>query len=222
MVKMGLLALSAAANAFAAPAPAPPPPAAAIPRIQAMIQTIKANKRGPGQSPRAAGPVKVYSFTEQEVNDYLAHWIAGEGQKGKNKEVSIKSGSVRLLPGRLLEADALARLEVGSLKSLNEDPDSLMSRTLKSALSMDNTAHAQVLLTSAKGKIFVKVKEIRLKGVAFPDSWVQKILQAVGRKQHPPLDFNKLFDLPNGIQKVEVLPQAVKITVKLFAPERRS
>lgn len=220
IVNSAILALFSAANCFATTA-APAREAAPL-RIEAVIQTIKSNKTSPGIKPRPAGPEKVFVFTEQEVNDYLAHWIATEGQKGKNKEVSIKSGSVRFLPGRLVEADAVARLGVGSLKSLDEDPDSLLSRTLKSGLSLDNSAHARIFLTSAKGKIFLKVQEIRLKGVAFPDAWVQKILRLVGRKQRPPLDFNRLFPLPNGIQKIEILPQAIKIHVQPYTQSRRS
>lgn len=216
--KIALLALFSATNVFATTAS--PARDTAILRIEAMIQTIKNNKRTPGTSPRAAGTEKVFAFTEQEVNDYLAHWIANEGQKGK--EVSIKSGSVRLQPGHILEADAVARLEAGSLKSLDEDPNSLLSRTLKGCLSVDSTVHAKIFATSAKGKIFLKAKEIRLNGGTFPDAWVQKILQIVGRKRRPPLDFNRLFDLPSGIWKIEILPQSIKIHVKLYAQERRS
>jgi hypothetical protein len=209
-----LRALLLAANALAAA----PLPQATIPRVESMIRLIKDNKRLPGKFPRTYYREKNFSFTEQEVNDYLTHWIDTDAKK--IKEISVKSGSVHLLPGHLLEVDVAAQLQPAALEGLKGAPDSLLNRTLRGCLSMNNTVHARVFLTSAKGKMFFRVQDVRLKEVPFPDSWVETILRLVSQNQHPPLDFNKLFDLPNGIEKIEIQPQQLQIHVEPFAGPR--
>jgi len=208
---MTLLGALAAAAALAAPAPVAPAPANDVAR---MVDFIKANKGPAPAKPKKAKPAeKSFSFTEADVNAYIQRWIETEQTKAKRKEVVIKSGQVRFLDGHVIVADAVARVDVGSMKALDSLGDSMIAKTVKEALSMDNSLHLAFAAGAAKGKGYVVIKEVKLKGIPVPAALVREILAIVGKHQRPPLDFNKLLDLPNGIQKVDVEPGSVKLEV---------
>ena len=137
---------------------------------------------------------------------------AGRG-KNEGKKIQIKSAVVRLKEGHVVEMAATARLDPGTLKALGSKADSLAVKGLKKYLTMDNSIRLEFLVSSAKGKGFVKVLSVRIKEVVLPDSLVREVLQVVGEQQRPPLNFNRMFVLPNGIQKVEILPGKLRLQI---------
>ena len=177
-------------------------------KVARMVDFIKSNKGLPTK--RAD---KQFSVTEDEINAYIRTWIKDEAQHARHKELSVKSAEVRFKDGHVLEVDAVAQVGLSSLKALDSLGDSFLAQKLKQSLTMDNTIHLQCLVTAAKGKGFLTVQEIRIKIIPVPISLVQEILRIVGEKQHPPKDFNKPLDLPNGIQRIEILPQTLKLSV---------
>lgn len=198
--------LLAAGPALAAAAPADP----AVRKVAEMVDFIKNNKPGAARKGRKE---KTFSFSEAEVNSYLKYWIQSELENGRRKEVIVKTAEVHFMPGRVVQADAVAQVGMSSLKQLDGAGDSYFLEKLKQYLAMDNSMRLQCVLGAAKGKGFFVVQDVRIKGLSVPNSLVQQILQLVGKKQRPPRDFTRPMDLPNGIQKIEVLPQAIKLTV---------
>jgi len=194
----------ALALAGARPASAAPP----ITNVERAVAFLRANRpRGSAVPPRYAGARRECLLDERAINEYLAHWLETEANK-KSKDVVFRSASVRLMPGRVVAADAVVQLGLGAAKVLEGRP------TLARMLSLDNAIHAEVFVTSAKGKIFCKIVGLRLKGLPVPDGLVQDVLRLVGQKQRPPIDFTRLFPLPNGIEKIEVLPQSLRVQVR--------
>lgn len=184
-----------------------------VAKVDHMIQVIRNNKPNFGRPALEAKKKKVFVLSEEELNSYLVQWIQSQAGR-KNSEIVVKSAMVRLEAGRRIKIEAVIQVGVASLKML--EGDSFFGRTLKKYLAMDNTVVLEALVSSAKGKAFIKVTDARLKGIVLPDSFLQTVLQLVGQKQRPRRDFNKLFDLPNGIEKVEILPQLAKIHLNLF------
>jgi len=179
------------------------------------VATILGNRAG-GSGARGLrrGEEKSFVFKEEELNRYLADALRQEAEKRKGREIEIKSASLRFKEGRVVEVSALARLDAGALKALGSEADSLVVQGLKKYLTMDNSMRLELQVSSAKGKVFVKVLQAWIKEVALPASLIQKVLQVVGEHQRPPLDFNRLFALPNGIQRVEILPGELRVKIR--------
>lgn len=187
-------------------------PAAAA-TAQEAFDLILAN--GPesksGKSTEAAA-VKAFTFTEDEVNDFIAQLIRQEA--GKNKKVTVKSGSVSLKAEHIIMIDAVASFSAEAVKPLGGEEDSSIIRTVKRYLTLENAIHLECLVSSAKGNIFIRVLKAKVKGIQLPESFVQKIVKVLGASQRPPVDFSRLFPMPNGIQKIEILPQKLGLQVE--------
>ncbi len=206
---------SASGRVNAAPTAQASPQQIAISKIDRMIETIRRNK--PAKT-RAGVHEETFALTEDEVNAYIDHWIRDQGRSGKVKEVTVKAGAVQLEPDHIIKAQALVQFGVGSLKFLGSESESALAQVLKRYLAVDNSASLACLVSSAKGKVYVKIVDAKIKGVTIPDSWIQSILEAVGKHQRPPLDMTRPFNLPNGITKIEVLPHLLKIHLEAARP----
>lgn len=203
-----MIAFAFAAVLSVSPASAAGPSPDAVARA---VDFIKANK-GPHAGKRSKKE-KEFDLKEADVNAYLQRWIHEQESSTKRREVAVKSAEVHFLDGHVVEADAVAQVAMGSLKALDPLGDSLLALKLKQALAMDNSVHLQCVIGAAKGKGYLIVRELRIKGIPVPASMVQEVLAIVGKKQRPPIDFSRPLELPNGIQKVEVQPDQVKIRV---------
>jgi len=128
----------------------------------------------------------------------------------------VKSGFVRLKEGHVLELGGVASFGPGFIKTLSSESDSAVVKNLRQYLTMENSVEIECRVSSAKGMVFLKVLKLKVKGVPLPDALVQRTLKFIGGKQRPPLDFNKPFNLPNGIQKIDVLPQKLNLDIKLL------
>ena len=186
-------------------------------KVERMMDFIMRNKDDHRRkNPASKHAEKEFSLTEAEVNDYLQNWIRNELTRGRHKEFTVKSATVRLEAGHVIEADAIAQVGVGSLKLLDSAGESLMTQMLKQSLTIDNSLHVKCVVVAVKGKGFLDVQEVRIKNIGVPVSFVREILKIVGEKQRPVRDFTKPWDLPNGIEKIEVLPQALKLRIAIM------
>lgn len=187
-------------------------PAAAA-TVQEAFDLILSNgtEAKSGKSAEAAA-VKAFTFTEDEINDFIAQLIRQEA--GKNKQVMVKSGSVSLKAERIIVIDAVAKFSAEAVKPLGGEEDSSIIRTVKRYLTLENSIHLECLVSSAKGNIFIRVLKAKVKGIQLPEAFVQKIVKVLGASQRPPVDFSRLFPLPNGIQKIEILPRKLGLQVE--------
>ena len=204
--------LMLAAPAFAVETRTPHDPVEKVGRI---VDFIKGNKgRQPTAKHPAKGKEKDFSVTEADANAYIRFWIEEQAKHGRLKDVVVKSAEVHFKEGHVIEADAVAQIGGASLKKLDSLGDSFVVQMLKNSLTVDNNVHLQCVAGAAKGKGFLVIQELRIKGLTLPVALIQKILEIVGKNQHPPQDFAKPMDLPNGIQKLEVLPGELKLQVE--------
>ncbi|MBI3553530.1 MAG: hypothetical protein HY077_13625 [Elusimicrobia bacterium] len=171
-------------------------------KVERIIRLIKDNKAGGKRRTE-----KVFTVTESEANDYLQHWIRAKHGAGG---VDVLSAAVHFEMERIVSAEAVVRLGPSPLQSLG---------SLRRYLNMDNAAELRLRVTSAKGKLLADVRKAKLKNITLPESLVQEVLKVVGEHQRPPVDFRRPFDLPNGIETVEVAPGAVRLTVAISRPE---
>lgn len=197
--------LAWAVGAETSPGPKPP----VFERLEGIVRAIEDNRPGHPRSLRARGiPEKSFEVSEVEINESLVHLAATDRKR------RLHSASVRLKEGRVFEVDVVASLGEKTLGKMDGEAEGLFGRALRKLLKAENRVQAEGFFTSAKGKGFFQVRWAKLNGYSLPDSWVQKIVELVGRHQKPPVDFNRLFELPNGIDKVEVLPGSVRLRLK--------
>lgn len=187
----------------------------AVSKIQAIIDLIKDNKPGIAKKYKK-GSEKEFTITEQELNEYLAFAITQSNNGKKPKSFKPKSAQIRLKEGRLAEIDAIASFDAGALKLLGSDSASGMMKTIKNYLTVDNSLKTELSVNSAKGKAFVKIQHVKIKGLPLPDSILQKVLKGIGDKQKPKIDFAKAIDLPNGIDKIDIQPGLLVLKLKIL------
>lgn len=196
-----------ASPAWAETFPGPKPPV--FERLEGIVRTIEDNRPGHPRSLQARGiPERTFEVSEAEINESLVHLAATDRKR------RLHSASVQLKEGRVFEVDVIASIGDKTLGKMDGEAEGLFGRGLRRLLKAENRIQAEGFFTSAKGKGFFQVRWAKLNGFVLPDSWVHKIVELVGRHQKPPVDFNRLFDLPNGIDKVEVLPDSVRLRLK--------
>lgn len=161
-------------------------------KIRAAVEKLKQAKNT-GSSPLKG---KTLTLQEEEMNSYLAVLVA---QKGKGQ---IQTAKITLLGDKLVAIEAVARVEWKEIFKSNGD--SVASKLLSKAGGLGSKVEAVVQTGSAKGKGYVRVQSLKINGITVPDTLVTQLLQYLGEKQRPRMDFSRLFPLPNGIQKIEV------------------
>ena len=146
---------------------------------------------------------KSFVFTQSEVDAFLKDMVA---RKGKGH---VQDARVVLQAEKTMGVRVDGRFNWKDL--LKGGKDSLVTKFLGAIGGMDNTVEIKVQSSSARGKGYVKVLSAKVNGITLPDSLVSSLLGKVGKKQRPPIDFSGLMSLPYGIQKVDLLPGAVKV-----------
>ena len=202
-----------ASAAFAAEPGAPAGGAAKGARI---ADFVRRNKIDPALGPRPASAPKkekTFALTEDEFNAYIRWWIQAEARRGAHKEFSVKSAQVRFLPGRVVEADAVARISFASLGAMNALGDSELAQKVRRSLALDGPLHVRCRTGGAQGKAYLVVEELQIGGIRIPDALVREALKIIGAHQRPPRDFARPVPLPNGIRTFEILPQALTLSV---------
>jgi hypothetical protein len=198
-------------------APAVRKSSAPVSGIQDVIDLIKNNKPGKAGGKKAvAGTIRSFTFTESGLNAFVNQWIRQEAGRKKNKFMTVKSASVRLKDGHVLELSGVASFSAGFLKPLSSESDSFVAKSIRQYLTMDNSVEIECRVSSAKGMVFLKFLKLKVKRVPLPDALVQRTLKFIGGKQRPPRDLTKPFNLPDGIQKINILPQKLALDIKVL------
>ena len=166
-------------------------------RVETLVQMFRQNR------PSAQD----ITLSEAEVNAYLALRLPSKAKE-------IKRASANFKDGHVVEAEASVSLGGGALDRLPADTPTFVRKTLERLLKSDSTVQVDALFTSARGKGFVQIRRVEINGIKVPDSFVREAMEFAGAKARPPVDFNRLFPLPDGLDKVEVLAGAVRVVVK--------
>ncbi|OGS13986.1 MAG: hypothetical protein A2234_05415 [Elusimicrobia bacterium RIFOXYA2_FULL_58_8] len=189
------------------------PQAAAAAPVQEAFDLISCHAARRGGGNTASGDIRSFTFTEDEVNDFVKQWLRQEAGKNKNAGITVKTASVRFKAEHMLEIHAVARFSAAAVGALGDGSASSLVKRLKRYLTLENSISLDCLVSSAKGNIFIKVLKATVKGIRVPDSVVQTVIQFLGTSQHPPIDFSRLFPLPGGIEKIEIFPQRMGLQV---------
>lgn len=177
-------------------------------KMEGVVELVERNRPGHDGSLRARGlAAQDLTLTEAEVNAYLADRLP-------RKVKEVRRASAHFKEGHVVEGEASLSLAAGGLDRLPGDTPTFVKMTLEKLLKSDNTVEVEALFTSAKGKGFVQIRRVKLNGIRVPESFVRELMEFAGAKARPPVDFNRLFELPNGLEKVEILPGAVRVLVK--------
>ncbi|MFA6433285.1 MAG: hypothetical protein WCW52_01180 [Elusimicrobiales bacterium] len=187
--------------------------AAPVPGFQAAVDFVKKNKPG-NTGAQKAGAVRSFSFTESELNSYITWWIQAQAAGKKNKSMTVKSASICLKDAQTLALTGVASFSAAFLKPLRSDSDSFVMRKLGEYLTMDNSVELECRVSADKGVAVVNTLKLKVKSIPLPDALVQRTLKMIGDKQRPPMDLTKPINLPNGIQKIEILPRKLVLGVK--------
>lgn len=193
----------AALGAFAVPAVAE----SGADKVAGLVEMVEHNRPGHARSLRARGlGAQDVTLSEAEVNGYLADLLPARVKE-------VRRATVRFLDGRVVDAEAAVGLPSGALDRLPGDTPAFIRQTLERLLKAENAVRVEAMFTSAKGKGFVQVRRVKLNGIPVPDAFVRELMEFAGAKARPPVDFHRLFELRNGVEKAEILPGAVRLRV---------
>lgn len=181
----------------------------AVEKIAAMRETIDHNKPGHPRSLKAAGIAeKTFEATDAEINAYLASRVVG----GEVRE--LRAATILFKEPRIFEVEASFSLAPDALDKLDRNERGFLRRTLEKLLRSENRVRVEGYFVSARGKGFFQARRIEVNGFRLPQSWVAELLDLVGPKIKPPVDFHRLFDLSFGIEKAEILPGAIRVRLR--------
>jgi hypothetical protein len=196
MNPLSLLLIAALAGAVVVPAKKP----AASPAKERIKSIAEALHKGGRKAKKSPFPGRTERFTEEELNTFIAEEV--------KKSDEIESVKVKLLD-RTLDIEGRARIEWKEV--LKGDADSMVGKLLAKAGGLSSTLRIKAQSGAAKGKAYVKVQSVEVNGLTLPQSMVEKLLDSVGKKQRPPLDFNNLIPLPYGVQSFKIEQGALQI-----------
>ncbi|MBI5242384.1 MAG: hypothetical protein HY922_01715 [Elusimicrobia bacterium] len=180
-----------------------------VDQIADMRDAIDHNRPGHPRSLKAAGlSEKTFEATDAEINAYLAARVAGSEVR------ELRSAAVRFKEGKIFEVEAAFSLVPGTLDKLGQKERGFLQRSLEKLLKSENRVLVEGFFTSAKGKGFFQPRRIEVNGFALPQSWVNEILELVGPRIKPPVDFHRLFDLSRGVEKAEILPGLIRVRLR--------
>ena len=168
-------------------------PAGPANRVEQVLQDLEASSDSP--SNRA----KRYALTEEELNAYLAQRLR------EKPDPAIRGISVRLGDGVFT---TLATFNPDGMKPAEEDwAGQLFQGLFRGEQNLEITGQ----LATKAGEGAYQVQEARLSGVSIPPALVISILAPAGKKLDPPFDPTQPFQLPYGIQRIEVETGKVSI-----------
>ncbi|MBI4369035.1 MAG: hypothetical protein HY547_02280 [Elusimicrobia bacterium] len=144
------------------------------------------------------------TFNEADVNEFVRDLVA---QKGMGK---IQSARVTFVADKTAILNVVARVEWSEIfkRSGAESPT---AKLLSKLGAVTSAIDAKLESGSAKGKAYARILEVKINGISLPDALIQRLIQYLGEKQKPPMDFSRLFPLPYGIQKIEIHKGGVTI-----------
>lgn len=160
-------------------------------RVQSVIDELVAREHD------ATAPRR-YQISEDELNAYLIRKLRERPPRGvEDVKVQLREGSF------------LTRLEVDLDKV--QIPEGAGSSLLLAFLSGRQNLEILGRLQGEGGRATYTIEEARLNSYSLPVSIVRSILRSAAKKQDPPFDPTEPFNLPYGIQRLEV--RTGKVTV---------
>lgn len=164
-------------------------------KVQAIFDELVRN----GQRAQV-GTEKTYTIAEPELNRYLAHQIAAERPPG------IKSASVILGDNNHVAAALLVDMD-----ELRAKEESFTIKMAKLIMSGEQKVDVAGTLRSDGGKGSFSLESVAINDTALPSFLAQEVARAIGKRQTPPIDITRPFDLPHNIRKIEISRGQLKI-----------
>ncbi len=162
-----------------------------VAKVSRILEELKDNDR------QSTVPNKTYELTEEELNAYLSAQLLQQDQKAVE--------SINLL---IKEGTFLTRVEVNT-DELQVKGDDVTIGYLRLLLRGTQTLEVEGKLQAADGLASYLVQEARLSGISLPAPWVNSLLSSLGKRNTPPFDPTKPFEMPYGIQSVTFQPGKV-------------
>ncbi len=164
-------------------------------KVQAIFDELAQNGQNAG-----GRTARTYTITEPELNRYLAHQIAAERPPG------IKSASVSLGDNNRVAATLLINMD-----ELKSEGESFTLKIARLVMSGEQKVDVAGSLQSNGGKGTFSLERVAINGTALPSFLAAEVARAVGKRQKPPVDITRPFDLPHNIEKVEISRGQLKI-----------
>lgn len=164
-------------------------------KVQAILDELVRN----GQRAQV-GTEKTYTIAEPELNRYLAHQIAAERPPG------IKSASVSLGDNNRVAAILLINMD-----ELKSEDESFTLKMAKLIMSGEQRVDVEGALRSDGGKGTFSLERVAINGTELPSFLATEVARAIGKRQEPPVDITRPFDLPHNIRKIEISRGQLKI-----------
>jgi hypothetical protein len=141
------------------------------------------------------GAGRTYVLAESDLNAFLKAKLKERGRRDVESLV-VKMSQTTFVTSLTIDFD------YDEMRS-----DSVGAKIFKALLSGKQTIEVEGRLTTEKGKGTYTVERANMNGIPLPPPLVNSILSALGRRQDPPFDPTEPFDLPYGIQTIEVQEQ---------------
>ena len=154
-------------------------------RVEQVFQEI-ANNSEVGEVPS-----RTYHLTEADLNAFLLQRLSEQPQAG------VDSVSLRLSQGKLV---ALVQVDMDKLQVETDLTTKLFLALLNGKQNLELEGQLQV----ENGRGQYTLQRTELNDTEVPPAVVSAVLSALGRRHNPPFDPTKPFDLPYGIQAVDI------------------
>lgn len=162
-------------------------------RVEKVLEEIEADYESGKRNSRT------YVVSEADLNAFLAARVQEEQRKGV-EGIQVRLGNRAFVTELDLNMDEL------ELKD-----DAMTLALFRSVLSGRRKLEVEGDLTTLDGKGRFEVRAARLNGVSLPPALLTLILSTVGKQLDPPFDPTEPFDLPYGIEEIQVEPRKVTI-----------
>jgi hypothetical protein len=143
-------------------------------------------------------PGKTFRIPESDLNAFVTEEVA------RHRVSAVEKVVVLLLDGHF-SAELLVDTEQ------LEFEDSMTGALLQSMLKGKQTLKLEGVVSGAGGTGRYETRRAWLNGVALPASLVDTILKTIGKRQDPPFDPTRPFNLPSGIQDITLYPGEVEV-----------
>lgn len=172
-------------------------------RIKEALDRIKADAN------LANPPRRQYVFHQADVNDYWVDWIERESPRG------VKSLSVVFESDKLLVVNLI--LDPKQLGDLKDVPEAVL---LAAVLGGDQNLELSGKLEASAGMGTFRDVSVRLNRVPVPIALASSILRVAGSQFASLLDPDGSFELPWGIESIEISSGQVSVVSGPASHER--
>ena len=136
-------------------------------------------------------PSRIYHLIEADLNAFLQQKLSEQPQPG------VDSVSLRLAQGKLV---ALVQMDMDKLQVETDFTTKLFLALLSGKQTLELEGQLQV--ENGRGQYTLQRTEVN--GDEVPASVVSAVLSALGQRHDPPFDPTEPFEMPWGIQAVDI------------------